>query len=86
MNDEKASPDLIMPINLPIHDLMDRKLEPELYADVRRVAEAVPLVLAIEKLALRRTGLNVFAEIHVQADPNLPLSEAQKNSGPHETG
>jgi len=64
-----------------IRDLMDRKLEPELYADVRQVAKQVPLVRAIEKLALRRTGLNVFAEIHVQADPSTPLVEAHAIGG-----
>jgi cation diffusion facilitator family transporter len=64
-----------------IHDLMDRKLEQALYTDVRQVAESVPLVRAIEKLALRRMGLSVFAEIHVQADPDLPLSEAHALGG-----
>ena len=64
-----------------IHDLMDRKLEPEIYTSVRKVAEQVPSVRAIEKLALRRTGLNVFAEIHVQADPDTPLAEAHAIGG-----
>ncbi len=64
-----------------IHDLMDRKLEPELYDAVRHVAEQVPLVRAIEKLGLRRTGLNVFAEIHVQADPAMSLADAHSLGG-----
>lgn len=64
-----------------IADLMDRKLEPELYSDVRHVAESVPLVRAIEKLALRRMGLSVIAEIHVQADPELPLIDAHALGG-----
>lgn len=64
-----------------IHDLMDRKLEPELYAAVRRTAESVPGVCAIEKLGLRRTGLRVFADIHVQADPSTPLIDAHAIGG-----
>jgi cation diffusion facilitator family transporter len=64
-----------------LNDLMDRKLEPERYASVRRTAESVPKVLAVEKLVLRRTGLNVFADIHVQADPSMPLSESHALGG-----
>lgn len=64
-----------------VQDLMDRKLEPELYAAVRQVAEQVPDVRAIEKLSLRRTGLSVFGEIHVQADPQTPLDKAHAIGG-----
>ena len=45
-----------------IGDLMDRQFEPELYDAVRKVAEQVPQVQAVEKLGLRRAGLNVFVD------------------------
>jgi len=64
-----------------IHDLMDRKLESDLYSAIRIKAEQVPAVRTIEKLALRRTGLSVFGEIHVQADPAMSLADAHALGG-----
>ncbi len=54
-------------------DLMDRSPDAEMVANIRRVAESVPDVRAVEKLFVRRAGMNFFVEIHVQADPLLPL-------------
>ena len=43
---------------------------------MRRVAEGVAGVLATEKLAVRKTGLEYRVTIHVQADPRLSLQDA----------
>jgi cation diffusion facilitator family transporter len=59
-----------------LHDLMDRMPGPDVITPVRRAAEAVPGVLAVEKLHARRTGLVYRVMIHVQADPSTPLDEA----------
>ncbi len=59
-----------------LNDLMDRTADEEIVALVRRAAEQVPQVLAIEKLAVRKAGLGYQAVIHVQAAPQLPLQEA----------
>ena len=59
-----------------LHDLMDRMPGAEVVAPVRRAAEAVPGVLAVEKLYVRRTGLVYRVAIHVQAEPATPLDEA----------
>jgi cation diffusion facilitator family transporter len=59
-----------------LSDLMDRMPGAEVVAPVRRAAEAVPGVLAIEKLHVRRTGLVYRVTIHVQAEPSTPLDEA----------
>jgi divalent metal cation (Fe/Co/Zn/Cd) transporter len=48
----------------------------DVVAPVRRAAEAVPGVLAVEKLYVRRTGLVYHVTIHVQAEPSTPLDEA----------
>jgi cation diffusion facilitator family transporter len=59
-----------------VHDLMDRMPGAEVVTPVRRAAESVPGVLAIEKLYVRRTGLVYRVAIHVQAEPTTPLEEA----------
>lgn len=64
-----------------LRDLMDRSADGELVSQVRRVAEQVPGVKAVEKLAVRRAGMNHFVDIHVQADPQLPLREAHAIGG-----
>jgi cation diffusion facilitator family transporter len=59
-----------------LHDLMDRMPGPDVVAPIRNAAEAVPGVLAVEKLHARRTGLAYRVTIHVQAEPSTPLDEA----------
>jgi cation diffusion facilitator family transporter len=59
-----------------LHDLMDRMPGPDVVAPIRRAAEAVPSVLAVEKLHARRTGLAYHVTIHIQAEPTTPLDEA----------
>jgi len=54
-------------------DLMDRNPGAEVAAPVRRAAEGVLGVMAIEKLHVRRAGIVFHVEIHVQADPQLSL-------------
>ncbi|MGH7711857.1 MAG: cation transporter dimerization domain-containing protein, partial [Gemmatimonadaceae bacterium] len=48
---------------------------------VRRAAEQVPGVLAVEKLFVRKTGLAYRVTIHVQADPSMSLEDAHRLGG-----
>jgi cation diffusion facilitator family transporter len=64
-----------------LQDLMDRMPGPEVVVPVRQAAEAVPGVLATEKLALRRSGIGYRVTIHVQTDPNMTLRDAHVLSG-----
>jgi cation diffusion facilitator family transporter len=59
-----------------LNDLMDRMPGAEVVDPVRRAAQSVPGVLAVEKLHVRRTGLVYHVTIHVQAEPTTPLDEA----------
>ena len=61
-----------------IGDLMDRAPEPDVLAAIRESASAVPRVLAIEKLAVRRAGLGYRAVVHVHADPAMSLHDAHE--------
>jgi divalent metal cation (Fe/Co/Zn/Cd) transporter len=48
---------------------------------VRRAADAVPGVLATEKLAVRRSGVGFRVTIHVQAEPTMSLDDAHRLGG-----
>ncbi len=64
-----------------VFDLMDRAPEPDIVERVRLAALAVPDVMAIEKLKVRRAGTGLYVDLHVQSDPNLSLHAAHIVSG-----
>ena len=64
-----------------VADLMDRMPEGPAAEQVARAAESVDGVRAIEKLRMRRLGTDYYVDLHVQADPELPLRDAHVLSG-----
>jgi cation diffusion facilitator family transporter len=58
-----------------IDSLMDRQAGPELLATVRREAAAVPGVCAVEKLRIRKVGLEYLVDIHVEVDRDETVVE-----------
>src|SRR5262249_35887719 len=64
-----------------LRDLMDAAPGGEIATEIRNIARNVPDVLAIEKLQVRRSGMNYHAAIHVQARPSMPLSAAHALGG-----
>lgn len=64
-----------------LHDLMDGAPSTSLVDQVRAAAEAVPGVTATEKLMARRVGSRVWIDLHVHADPAMPLRDSHILSG-----
>ena len=64
-----------------LHDLMDRMPGADIVEPVRRAAEAVDGVRCTEKLAVRRSGMAYFVDIHVQADGAMSLHDAHVLGG-----
>ena len=64
-----------------IAGLMDRSAEPEIRARVHEIASAVAHVRAVEKVIVRRAGVDYFADLHVHADPMMSLRDAHIVSG-----
>jgi cation diffusion facilitator family transporter len=64
-----------------IGDLMDRMPGSPDVDRIALAAESVEGVLAVEKLRVRRLGLDYYVDLHVQADPELPLRDAHVLSG-----
>jgi cation diffusion facilitator family transporter len=64
-----------------VGDLMDRSPEGAVVERIAAAATSVPEVAATEKLKVRRAGLGLFVDIHVQADPAMSLHDAHVLSG-----
>jgi cation diffusion facilitator family transporter len=58
-----------------VDSLMDRQAGPELLDTVRKEAAAVPDVRAVEKLRIRKVGLEYLVDIHVEVDPDQTVEE-----------
>ncbi len=60
---------------------MDHAPGGDIIEQVRQAANDVDGVRCTEKLAVRRAGAVYFVDIHVQADPDMPLHDAHVLSG-----
>lgn len=60
--------------------LMDRQADPALVEEIRRVAGEVPGVRGVETLWVRRSGLEYFADIHIEVDPAISVAEGHRIS------
>jgi cation diffusion facilitator family transporter len=64
-----------------IQDLMDRVPEGLALGHITAAAESVEGIQAIEKPRVRKLGTEYVVDLHVQADPMLPLRDAHILSG-----
>ena len=64
-----------------VHDLMDRTPERPVLEQIAAISLGVDGVRAIEKLRIRKVGMEYFVDLHVQADESMPLREAHILSG-----
>jgi cation diffusion facilitator family transporter len=58
-----------------VDSLMDRQESPERLDAARRAAAAAPGVKAIEKIRMRKVGLESLVDIHVEVEPGLTVEE-----------
>ena len=56
-------------------ELMDVQADDELVSAVRAAAEAMPGVAGVETLWLRKSGLEYFADIHIEVPPEMTVAE-----------
>ena len=55
--------------------LLDHQAEPEMVDEIRQVAGEVPGVRGVETLWVRRSGLEFFADIHIEVDPTISVAD-----------
>ena len=58
-----------------VQDLMDRQASPEMIDSVRDEALSVPGVLGVEKLRVRKVGLEYLVDIHVEVAPDQTVRD-----------
>ena len=59
-----------------LHELMDQQADPALVQRVRREALQVAGVQGVEKLRMRKTGLEYLVDIHVEVDPEMTVRDS----------
>lgn len=65
----------LMILRRALGEVMDTAAPPELHAEVCRLARAVPGVLALDQVRVRRSGLAVLVEIHIEVEPAITVRE-----------
>jgi cation diffusion facilitator family transporter len=58
--------------------LTDIMPDAKLMAEIRRVAQTVPGVLAVEKCFARNTGLQYHVELHLEVDPRMTVERSHE--------
>jgi len=58
-----------------VQELMDRQADPAILEKVRQAALTVPGVRGVEKLLVRKSGLEYLVDIHVEVDPEITVRE-----------
>ena len=61
-----------------LDEIMDAAVPDAFQTQVREMAAAVPDVVRIEKCWVRKSGLGLFVEIHVEVDPKLTVARGHK--------
>ncbi len=59
-------------------ELLDPQADAKVVAQVRLVAERVAGVQAVEKLWVRKTGIEYLVDIHIQVDPHMTVEEGHR--------
>jgi cation diffusion facilitator family transporter len=59
-----------------LHELMDQQADTQLVQQVRTEARSVAGVLGIEKLLMRKTGLEYLVDMHVEVDPDMTVRDS----------
>jgi cation diffusion facilitator family transporter len=59
-------------------ELMDECVDPQVHDRIRKLAKDVNSVKDIEKLLVRKAGLDFLVDIHIEVDPNLNVMESHE--------
>ena len=59
-------------------ELLDPQADAEVVQEIRRLASEVPGVQSVEKLWVRKTGIEYLVDVHIQVDANLTVGEGHR--------
>jgi len=63
-----------------MHELLDPQADEAFVREIRAAAAAVPGVQAVEKLWVRKTGIEYLVDIHIQVDPDMTVAAGHRIS------
>ena len=63
-----------------LHDVLDGSVSRDLQQDLDSVAAATPGVESTEKCRIRKSGVDLFVDIHVRVDPQMTVVEGHRVS------
>ena len=61
-----------------LNELMDRQVEADFVQQVRDVAGRVPRVAGVEKIWVRKAGLEYSVDLHIEVDPAMSVLESHE--------
>jgi len=61
-----------------VRELLEAAVEPEVEAEIRRIAGSVPGAMNPHSLRNRRIGSSLAVELHIEVDPDLTVREANR--------
>lgn len=61
-----------------VHELLDPQAGDDFVREIRGAAITMPGVLGVEKLWVRKSGLEFFADIHLEVDPEITVAEGHR--------
>jgi len=59
-------------------ELLDSQADEQFVREIRQAAESVPEVRAVETLWVRKSGLEYFADIHIEVDAQLTVADGHR--------
>ena len=59
-------------------ELMDQQADDTIVDTIRQAARSVPGVKSVEKLRVRRSGMEYFADLHLEVDPQMTVDEGHR--------
>jgi len=62
------------------HELMDAQAEPGFVEQIRRVVLEVPGADGVEKLFVRKTGIEYLVDLHLEVDPGMTVESGHRVS------
>jgi len=66
----------VIMLRAAVQEIMDHAPDPETEETIRSIAGRVPGVAAIEKCRVRKSGINLFVDIHVEVDGQMQVHQA----------
>jgi cation diffusion facilitator family transporter len=63
-----------------LHELMEGSVDPELFQFITETSSKVPGILGIDKVWVRKLGMRLMVDLHIEVDPDISVQEGHRLS------